>query len=227
MIKKTFEKKKAIVLRRKGKTYSEILSVVPVAKSTLALWLHDVHLAQYQYQRITEKKLLSAERGGVAKREARITKSEQILNSAILDIGTLSKRELFLIGTALYWAEGSKQKEHNVSQPMVFGNSDPNMIQFFLYWLETLGIKKNDIRYSLYIHTSGDYKRAVHFWSQVVQQPVSVFEKRVYFKKGNPKTERKNVGEKYYGLLRVTIKKSTDLNRKISGWVRGIGENCA
>ena len=55
MIEKREEKEKAIKLRKQGKTYSEILSVVPVAKSTLAIWLQSVSLGKKQKQRITKK----------------------------------------------------------------------------------------------------------------------------------------------------------------------------
>ncbi len=43
------EKEKAIALRKQGKTYSEILAKIPVAKSTLSLWLHDVGLDVWGY----------------------------------------------------------------------------------------------------------------------------------------------------------------------------------
>ena len=56
-------KQKAIKLRRQGKTYSEILTEVPVAKSTLSLWLREVDLSITQKQRITEKKKKSTKKG--------------------------------------------------------------------------------------------------------------------------------------------------------------------
>jgi len=47
--------KKAIELRKKGLSYSEILKCVPVAKSTLSLWLRSVGLSKKQRQRLTDK----------------------------------------------------------------------------------------------------------------------------------------------------------------------------
>lgn len=225
MIKKILEKEKAIELRKKGRSYSEILAVIPVAKSTLALWLHDVGLAKVQKQRLTEKKILSAKRGALARKTQRLSSSRGIFSKAEAEIGRLSKREIFLIGIALYWAEGSKQKEHNVSHPLVFGNSDPNMIKFFLCWLDGLNIPRKDRVHQLYIHTTGNVERAVKFWASVVGEPASIFDGRVYYKKGNPKTKRKNTGDTYYGLLRITVKRSTDMNRKVSGWIKGIVKN--
>jgi len=225
MITKSSEKQKAVQLRKQGKSYSEIMEMVPIAKSTLSEWLRDVGLAKAQKQRLTEKKLASAKRGGLARKMQRVEGSNAIFSQARLDVGSLTKRDIFLIGVALYWAEGSKQKEHNVSNPLVFGNSDPNMIKFFLNWLAELGVPKSEFIYELYIHKTGNIGKSVEFWADVVNQPISVFDQRVYFKQGNPKTIRKNSGESYNGLLRVKVKKSTNLNRKVSGWIQGIVKN--
>ena len=48
---------------------------------------------------------------------------------------------------------------------------------------------------------------------------------KVFYKKNIVNTNRKNIGEDYFGILKVKVKKSTDLNRKIEGWVRGIENN--
>ncbi len=42
------EKKKARKLRKKGKSYSEILKKVKVSKSTLSVWLRDIKLTAEQ-----------------------------------------------------------------------------------------------------------------------------------------------------------------------------------
>ena len=46
MIKKTELNKKAIMLRKKGLTYSAILEKVPVTKASLSLWLRDIRLTE-------------------------------------------------------------------------------------------------------------------------------------------------------------------------------------
>ena len=57
MILKTREKIKAVNLRKSGKTYSEILKIVPVAKSTLSIWLREVGLSKVQKQTITKRQI--------------------------------------------------------------------------------------------------------------------------------------------------------------------------
>ena len=136
MITKQKERERAIKLRRKGRTYSEILAQIPVAKSTLSLWLREVGIAQKQKQRLTQKKREASFRGGEARRRQRVEETRAILNQAEKEIGAISKRELWLIGSALYWAEGSKQKISNVAQQTQFSNSDSRMIEIFMTWLQ-------------------------------------------------------------------------------------------
>ncbi|MBI4993902.1 hypothetical protein HZC33_03045 [Candidatus Wolfebacteria bacterium] len=221
-------KEKAINFRGNGFSYSEILKHIPVAKSTLSLWLKSVNLSKKQEQRLTEKKLASMRRGAIAKRNQRIEITQFIKNKAISEIKNISNRELWLIGISLYWAEGAKQKEHNVSQKVVFSNGDPLMIKLFLKWLkEILKIPDSDIFFEIYTHENLKNKntQTIKYWSKITNSPKYKFD-RIYYKTNKIRTKRKNTGIDYYGLLRICIKKSTNLNRKISGWIDGIVKNC-
>lgn len=219
-------KEEAIRLRRNGKSYMEILKDIPVAKSTLGLWLNDVELSKPQKQRLTEKRLRAAKRGGEAKRNQRLRKTRQIEDNALNEIGEITPRELFLIGTVLYWAEGSKQKPHNPSERVNFSNSDVSMIQMFLKWLNAIGISSKEIMFSVYLHETARHRvtEIQKYWSKSLKLRINKFEK-IYFKKGSTKSYRKNIGEGYYGQVRVSVLKSTDLNRQISGWIQGIVKN--
>ena len=92
MIKKIREKEKAIALRKQGKTYSEILRVILVAKSTLGLWLKDAKLSKAENQKFTEAKRLASLRGGQAKKKQRIVRQKLITLKSKLEIGNLSRR---------------------------------------------------------------------------------------------------------------------------------------
>ena len=86
---KSYLKKKSIFLRKKGWSYSEILRRVPVAKSTLSLWLRSVGLSKKQRQRFTEKKLLAAIRGGETRKKNRLEQTREIINNSILEINSI------------------------------------------------------------------------------------------------------------------------------------------
>jgi hypothetical protein len=186
-----------------------------------------VGLAKRQKQRLTEKRLTAALRGAQAKKDRRITISEEIKSKARKEIGGISKRELWLIGINLYWAEGTKQKEHNVSQKVRFSNSDPGMIKLFLKWLQKIcKIPKEDIYFRISLHETAKNKlnEVQKYWSNITGFPINNFQK-IDWKKHKINTKRKNIGEKYFGLLNVYVRKSTNLNRKIAGWIEGIYEN--
>lgn len=221
-------KEKAINLRKEGFSYSEILSQIFVAKSTLSLWLRSVGLSKKQKQKLTEKKLAAMRRGAIAKKNQRIQLSKKIKKESRAEIKSINKKELMLIGTALYWAEGSKEKEHNISQGIIFNNSDPFMIKLFIKWLkEILKIKIDNVRLEIYIHenSKNNINEVIKYWSNMTELAETKFN-NIYFKKNKISTKRKNIGKNYYGLLRVKVKKSINLNRKISGWIEGILENC-
>ena len=228
MISKKEEKKATVALRRRGLSYGEILKRVPVAKSTLSLWLRSVGLSKRQKQRLTEKRIFAALKGAAAKRDRRILLTRQLQTQAHSQVGVVSKRELWLIGVALYWAEGSKEKAYHPGSGVSFMNSDPNMIALFLRWLsEACNVERERMRFEIYIHESHkeNIKKVRKYWSSQTGFPIQNFS-RVYFKKDKINTKRKNIGNKYFGVLRVKVSASSTLQRQIEGWTRGIYEYC-
>ena len=218
MIPKIKEKEKAISLRRRGLSYSEILKRVPVAKSTLSLWFRSVKLSKTQKRVLTERILLAGKRGGAARKQKRILETEKIYKESRKDLEDILKNNLWLAGILLYWAEGSKQKEGHVSERVSFGNSDPRMIRLFLKWVREIAmIPEKDIFFEMYIHKTGDSEKALKWWTKVLSCRKNRI--RVYFKRHNIKTKRDRNNDEYYGLMRVSVKKSSKLNRNISAWI--------
>lgn len=228
MLTKTKEKEIAVSLRQQGFSYSEILEKISVAKSTLSGWLKSVGLSKEQKQKLTEKKHLAALRGSQKRKANRILLTENIYREAEKEIKHISKRELWLIGVALYWAEGSKEKEDHIGSGIGFSNSDSRMISIFVKWLiECCEIEKSRFSFEIYIHENNKHrlKQVRSYWSSATGFPIENFE-RTYFKKNKIKTNRKNIGNLYYGLLRVKVNASSSLNRRIAGWIKAVCKNC-
>ena len=224
MIPKTKDRELAITLRRQGLSYSQILAHVPVAKSTLSLWLRSVRLSIPEQHMLTQKKLAAAKRGGESKRRQRLLRTAELIEKAQGEVGTLSKREKWLIGAALYWAEGSKQRSASVSNAVTFNNSDPVMLRFFKEWLlQSLEIELSRLKFEIYIHETQKHrvKEAQKYWAQRLAIPLRLLQ-TVYFKKNVIKRTRKNPENGYYGLIRITVRSSSALNRTIAGWIEGI-----
>lgn len=219
-------KLKAIGLRKKGLSYSEILKKIKVSKSSLSLWLRSVGLTKRQKQRLTDKKWASIRKGWDKWRNQRIKKTQIVNDEAINEIKKTkkNKEKLWLMGIMLYWAEGAKEKPYKLGQPVSFSNSDYRMIKIYLKWLKkSLKIPEDRIKIDIYIHENNIYriKEVRSFWSKVTGFPIKKFGK-IYFKKHKIKTLRKNRENNYYGLLRIKISKSTYINRRIAGWIEGI-----
>jgi len=176
-------KEKAILLRKSGLSYSEILGKISVAKSTLSLWLRSVGLSKRQKQRLTIKKLAAMQRGGQRRHEMRLELIDKIYRETEKDIVKIGKRDLFLLGVALYWAEGSKEKDGRPGQGITFTNADPSMVRIFLIWLIQIGkVSRQDILFEIFIHENHRYRVAevIDFWSNVTKFAKENF--RVYYK---------------------------------------------
>lgn len=95
------------------------------------------------------------------------------------------------------------------------------MIRLFLKWLKDI-IETSDyqIKYELYTHETGNIQKAVDFWSKTLSCDSSRI--KVYLKKHKIQMARKNGTDSYRGLVRIRVRKSSILNRKISAWIEHI-----
>ena len=123
------ERIKARKMRKKGISIIVISRKLGVSKSSISEWCYDIILTKEQYKRLEKNKGISWKTG---QRLGAERNREKRLNSiALADkygktfVKKISKRELALIASALYWSEGSKS---NGTSSFMFVNSDPEMI---------------------------------------------------------------------------------------------------
>ncbi|MFE0327832.1 helix-turn-helix domain-containing protein [Streptomyces sp. NPDC058960] len=206
-------------LRLQGWTYDQIEAELGCSRSSVSLWVRD--LPRPERKRSREEAAEIARRGWEAKLRIRDEERQRTKDAAKQAIGSLSARELFLVGVSLYWAEGSKDKPYDRREQVTFVNSDPGMIKVFLTWLDLLGVERERLRYTVMIHESADVPGAEQYWADLVGADRSAFNKTT-LKKHNPKTVRKNVGEAYRGCLVIKVLKGAELYRRIEGSWYGI-----
>ncbi|MGW1375249.1 hypothetical protein ACWD6P_13375 [Streptomyces sp. NPDC002446] len=210
-------REKARELRKQGRTYDEITAELRVAKSSVSLWVRDLPRPRKSPEAMHQMR----EARWAPYREARDRAIEETKAEATREVGELSDRELLLVGVALYWAEGAKDKAYDRREYVQFVNSDPGMIQAFLAWLRLLGVEPERIGYRVMIHGTADVAAAEHYWADLVGVDVAAFQKTT-IKKHHPKTVRKNTGEGYRGCLVIRVLQSAELYRRIEGWWYGI-----
>lgn len=207
-------------LRRAGKTYDEIVEELGVSKSSVSLWVRDVP-GPRRGPRDAEAVHAHMDMMRAARRANTERAREETKAAAFAEVGELTDRELMLVGAGLYWAEGTKDKPHARRERIVFVNSDPSMIRFFLRWLALFDVSREQLRCHVMIHESAEVEGAERYWADLVGIDVADLGKTV-LKRHNPKTVRKNVGEAYRGCLAVYVRRSAELYRRVEGWWYGI-----
>lgn len=198
-------KKKAIELRIQGKTYNEIIKEIPnLSKSTLSGWIKNVRLTPEQEKRLSHnitQNLLSAKaKSSWTKKEKKKQKIEKIFKDASADYKIKRGNKLFMLGLALYWAEGNKKT------PMFqFTNSDPAAIKLMIRWLtEIQKIPLEKIKIRLYIHSVYANENCEAYWSSITGIPIGWFQKTIF--KPSDKKIKKNPD--YKGCIQLRVLKS-------------------
>lgn len=100
------------------------------------------------------------------------------------------------------------------------------MVKFFILWLEKcFKIPINELKLEIYIHKNyeNEVERFKYYWAEILNISDKDFIK-IYYKRHNCKTNRKNIGNVYNGSLRVRVRSSSTRVRQI-GWVMGICKN--
>jgi len=211
-------KLKAQELRKKGFSIKEIQKRLKVSRSSVSIWVRDIRLSRAQLRELYLNKKTGGLKGSIIAAMNKIRKREELtkrLNKeGMREIGKLSKRDRFITGVSMYFAEGDKGGK-NVS----FSNSDPRAIKFMANWFRCVcKVPKRKLRASIYLHDNLDEQKAKKFWSNLIKIPLNQFRK-TYIVKNNPYRLRKV--KHIYGVLRVTVS-DVNLHRKIMGWICGV-----
>ena len=133
----------------------------------------------------------------------------------------LTDREIIVAGAIAYWCEGAKSKPYRIDEQVRFVNSDPALIKFFLTFLDKSGVSRERLRYCVMIHESADVEAAIRYWASVTAGAPHQFTRPV-IKHHTPRTSRPDDNADYHGCLRVSVTKSSELYREISGWSHGV-----
>jgi hypothetical protein len=205
-------------LRTQGRSYNEIAAELGVSKSSVSLWVRDIPCPERFAYVHSERRL-----EGLRKyNEVRAAHQRAETTAAAAEIGELTDREVLIAGAIAYWCEGSKSKSYRRSSDrVIFTNSDPGLVHFFLRFLDVVGVQRTDLAFRVHIHESADVEAAQRFWEEVTGAPRDQFG-RPTLKHHNPKTTRGNVGESYRGCLRIDVRRSGALYRRIEGWASGV-----
>ncbi len=188
------------------------------------MWCRDIVLTRAQIRalerKMRERSHYGSLRAGEIKRKVRLQDIQTQGAVGARDVGTLSLRDLHILGLGLYWGEGYKRGNGELG----FTNSDPRMILAFILWIQKVyKISRKDL--ILRVGINAAYKSqqdsAVTYWAKITQTTRSQFTKTSLIQT-RLKSFDEDSAKKYFGTLRVKVRRATQLRRRIMGSIEHI-----
>ncbi|MFH1533973.1 MAG: hypothetical protein ABID64_03510 [Nitrospirota bacterium] len=210
-------KEKAIILRKNGKSYSEIKKALGIPKSTLSYWLKDLKIDKH----LKEKLLQRAHKAGIEalikrnKRQTVIAKqnAEKITIKSAKEIKNVNLEKLKLIGAALYFGEGGKSGKR-----VDFTNSNPEMIKMIMKFFRIIcKVEESKFRAQLSVHEEEKIETSKRFWSKTTRMPLNQF---IKVNTSISKYSKKRRNKLPYGTIQIRIS-DVNLFHRINGWIQG------
>lgn len=201
-------------LLKQGHSYKEIQSKLEVSKSTINYWFSKLSEKEKNRIRIlrVESWRKSIKEYQKKKCQQTLAKEKEIQLKAAKKVSSLSKKDLFLIGISLYWAEGSKNNRWQIQ----FSNSDPKMINLMMcFFRKILNIRKEKFYLQMILHKNIKENDALNYWSKITKIPKKQFKKACFSLSKSSQNKRK-INKLPFGTLQIRI-----LDKKITHQVYG------
>lgn len=213
----------AIQLREESKTYNEINRLLNIPKSTLSGWFRGLEISPRIKRRLwtnNQRKWAESITNYNKKRALDIlNKTNETQQKISKEIGKLTRRELMLIGTALYWAEGNQRDRWRIR----FSNSEPAIIALIMrFFKEVCNVKEDKFIAEINIHPNTSKEKAKIFWSKISSIHPGQFRKTVVAVSKSSKLKRP-INTLPYGTLQINISDINLVNR-IRGWILGLAK---
>lgn len=207
------DRAKAEELRREGKSYKEINSLLYIPKSTLSDWFKFS-----DWSKIIKRKNINKEKQRSKIRICKLnTKRGKDLSNlykeaekeALIELENLKYFPLFIAGLVIYWGEGEKISKHQVR----VSNTDFEMIKMFYKFLrDVCGVENKKIRVSLLLYPDLNENECIKIWREKTGIKKENFNASVVIH-GRHKTKRVR-----YGVCIIGVS-SSYLKKKMLVWI--------
>ncbi len=213
-------KDQATQLRDKGYSYSMIKEKLGVSKSTLSNWFAD---RPYRPNAAAKQRVKAGPyKSGLIKHQKRLENIAKINKQAEVEVGKITKRDLWMLGIGLYMGEGAKSIE---SVRII--NSDPGIIRLSMRWFrEVIGLSDENFSLSLHLYPDNNEAQSIKYWSKITNLNQASFKQSSFDRRQNKKNKFAN--KLPHGTLQIRIKANGDpkngvqLFRRIKGWSAAI-----
>ncbi len=218
---KSAQRLQARTLRKDGMSIQNIAKHVSNSKSTISRWCSDIVLTDDQIQKLIEDDREGARRGRLIasrnKQKERAERVESYQLEAFHDVEAITNRDMFMLGIGLYWAEGCKQRGQ-----VIFANTDPVMIKAFLAFIHHTYKEEFQVscRIQLNIDHKDRYQEVLRYWIRELKLTKDQFRQPSFIHTKHKKIFKTR--STYYGVMQIRIRKSTNLNYKMCGYINSV-----
>ncbi|MBI2024807.1 MAG: hypothetical protein HYT03_01825 [Candidatus Harrisonbacteria bacterium] len=212
--------KDAQALRDAGYSYNMISEELGIAKSTLSNWFKDRPFKPNSavIKRIQLGPMKSAEK----KHNKKVSEIEYFNQLGIQEVGSLTQRDLWLLGLGLYIGEGTKSHEM-----IRIINANPAVIKLAIKWFkEVCGLSNENITIAIHLYPDNNVKQCLNFWHNITGLPRNNFRKTQIDRRTNKlriKNKKLPYGTANLSIIsRGNVDKGVRLCRRIHGWMNGV-----
>ena len=224
-------KEDAFKLRLKGLSYTQINEQLGISKSTLSSWFSQLILSDELQSKINTRRVKGTtaflERNRRQTAEAQERAKENRAKGRQM-IGILSKREIMLVGGALYWAEGYKRGRFVkgraiVAHEITLTNADPYLLRVFIrYAKDILGVPLEKIKIHIRMFAHQNEAELIKYWSTHLGVGGENF-KTMRVKESISSLRKRPFDRLPYGVAQVRIS-NTQLFHELMGHIEGLKE---
>jgi hypothetical protein len=199
-------------MRRRGTPMKEIASELGVSPGSVHLWTADIELSEAQLAHNRKRAgMLRGRTWRELNRERRLRyQAEGRARAAVGDT-------LHQAGCMLYWAEGAKDRNS-----VVFGNSDPHMMAFFVGFLRScFEVDETDltVRVNAYTGNGRTIEEIQQFWLTRLNLPGECLRKPIENHFPTSSSGRRT-DKLPYGVCAVRARRSTRIVQHIYGAIQ-------
>lgn len=219
---KITEKEEAIRLRIQGFSMRDIAKKLNVSKASISKWTRDIYLDETQIKNLKNQQYAFhvVQKRRLVRLQNEDTKRNIAINTAVKEMRLISKKDLFIVGVALYWAEGGK----TIRGMVRFSNSDKTMILLMMrFFREVCDVPEDKFRLHIHTHPGLPVESIEEYWSKITKIGRSKFYKTYVKYSISSEKIRKTLPN---GTCDIYVC-DTKLFLKITGWIKGMSGSLA
>jgi transcriptional regulator with XRE-family HTH domain len=206
------------IRKEQGLALNEIAKIVGVAKSSVSAWVRDIQLTTEQQQVLLSRNPIFNRQASGAKKWI---EHNQNIRKQYQENGKIMAREscnnnLFNIGCALYWAEGTKNRND-----ARLSNTDPSLLKIWLRFLKEIFLiqdTKIAIAIQCYLNNGISQTDIENYWLKTLDLPSSCLRKTGIVTK-HPMSKFYKKHKHLYGVCMISVY-STELVQTIYGAIQ-------